>query len=99
MPYKGLVVLFTFLSAVAHAQWLNFRESGVPRTANGSPSRRCGAYSAIASKTSIKTGALGMEIGTQHKYNFDILVDFKPGESPMRPGVKLMRPSNVARAI
>ena len=26
-----------------------------------------------------------MEIGTQHKYAFDILVDFKPEESPMRP--------------
>ena len=36
-----------------------------------------------------------MEIGTQHKYNFDILVDFKPGESPLRPGVKLNRPRNV----
>ena len=27
----------------------------------------------------------GMEIGTQHKYNFDILVDFKPGEVQLRP--------------
>src|SRR5712691_3983940 len=27
----------------------------------------------------------GMEIGTQHKYGFNILLDFKPGESPMRP--------------
>jgi hypothetical protein len=27
----------------------------------------------------------GMEIGTQHKYAFDILVDFKAGESPLRP--------------
>jgi len=27
----------------------------------------------------------GMEIGTQHKYAFNILLDFKPGESPMRP--------------
>jgi len=33
----------------------------------------------------IATGALGMEIGTQHKYEFDILLDFKPGESPLRP--------------
>jgi hypothetical protein len=32
----------------------------------------------------IATGALGMEIGTQHKYEFDILLDFKPGESPLR---------------
>jgi hypothetical protein len=43
----------------------------------------------------IKVNSLGMEIGTQHKYNFDILLDFKPGESPLLPGVKLMRPRNV----
>src|SRR5215472_3778027 len=33
----------------------------------------------------IQVNALGMEIGTQHKYQFDILLDFKPEESPMRP--------------
>ena len=33
----------------------------------------------------IKTGSPGMEIGTQHRYSFDILVDFKTGDSPMRP--------------
>ena len=27
----------------------------------------------------------GQEIGTQHKYGLNILVDFKPGESPLRP--------------
>src|ERR1700736_6220578 len=27
----------------------------------------------------------GMEIGTQHKYAFDILLDFKPEEKAMRP--------------
>jgi len=32
----------------------------------------------------IKVDAPGMEIGTQHKYGLDILVDFKPEESPMR---------------
>ena len=46
-------------------------------------------------EAAIKANSLGMEIGTQHKYNFDILVDFKPGESPLRPGVQLMRPRNV----
>ena len=29
----------------------------------------------------------GMEIGTQHKYAFDILADFKPAESPLRPEI------------
>jgi hypothetical protein len=32
----------------------------------------------------IKVDAPGMEIGTQHKYGFNILLDFKPEDSPMR---------------
>jgi hypothetical protein len=33
----------------------------------------------------VKVDAPGMEIGTQHKYGLDILIDFKPNNSPMRP--------------
>jgi hypothetical protein len=33
----------------------------------------------------VKVDVPGMEIGTQHKYAFNILVDYKPAESPMRP--------------
>jgi hypothetical protein len=33
----------------------------------------------------IKVDVPGMEIGTQNKYGFNLLLDFKPGESPMRP--------------
>jgi hypothetical protein len=33
----------------------------------------------------VKVDVPGMEIGTQHKYAFNILLDFKPEESPMRP--------------
>jgi hypothetical protein len=33
----------------------------------------------------VKVDVPGMEIGTQHKYANNILLDFKPGESPMRP--------------
>jgi hypothetical protein len=33
----------------------------------------------------IKVDVPGMEIGTQHKYGFNILVDFKPEDSPLRP--------------
>src|SRR5215471_17549599 len=33
----------------------------------------------------IKVNAPGMEIGTQHKYGFNILIDFKPEDSPLRP--------------
>src|SRR6266852_9075715 len=43
----------------------------------------------------IRTGAPGMEIGTQHKYNFDVLLDYKPEQSMLRPGVSLRRPRNV----
>jgi len=40
----------------------------------------------------IKVSVPGMEIGTQHKYAFHILIDFKPGESPLRPAAaSLMR--------
>jgi hypothetical protein len=35
--------------------------------------------------SAVKVDVPGMEIGTQHKYAFNILVDFKPEESPMRP--------------
>jgi hypothetical protein len=34
---------------------------------------------------SIKAGSPGMEIGTQHRYVFDILLDYKPEEAMMRP--------------
>lgn len=33
----------------------------------------------------IKVDVPGMEIGTQHKYAFDILLDFKPEEAMLRP--------------
>lgn len=33
----------------------------------------------------VKVNAPGMEIGTQHKYGFNILIDFKAEESPIRP--------------
>jgi hypothetical protein len=34
----------------------------------------------------------GMEFGTQHRYSFDILIDIKPGESPLRPeAAEIMR--------
>ena len=33
----------------------------------------------------IKVDVPGMEIGTQHKYAVNVLLDFKPDESPMRP--------------
>ncbi|HUI82549.1 MAG TPA: hypothetical protein VLY24_31720 [Bryobacteraceae bacterium] len=41
-------------------------------------------YGAII-EDSIKVDVPGMEIGTQHKYAFNILLDFPPKDSPMRP--------------
>jgi len=38
----------------------------------------------------IKVDVPGMEIGTQHKYGFNILLDFKPNDSPVRPDVAEM---------
>jgi hypothetical protein len=121
MPHKELVVLFAFLSAVGHAQWLNFPPPGTPRTPDGMPNLAAPVPRAPDGKpdltgvwmheittvaevrrlfgdrfeAAIKANSIGMEIGTQHKYSFDIFVDFKPGDSPLRPGVKLNRPRNV----
>ena len=43
-------------------------------------------YGAIID-AAIKGDVPGMEIGTQHKYAFNILLDFKPEEAPLRPEV------------
>ncbi len=47
----------------------------------------------------ITLGPPGMEIGTQHKYAFNILLDFKPEETPLRPEAAealRLRPRNPA---
>jgi len=38
----------------------------------------------------IKVDVPGMEIGTQHKYGLNILIDVKPEDSPMRPATAKM---------
>jgi hypothetical protein len=38
-----------------------------------------------AMDSEIQLAPPGMEIGTQHKYGFNILLDFKPADNPMRP--------------
>jgi hypothetical protein len=62
-------------------------------------------YGAIIDEA-IKVDVPGMEIGTQHKYAFNILVDYKPQEVEMRPkAVELLRraaqqdPSNVCTRV
>ena len=45
----------------------------------------------------IKVDVPGMEIGTQHKYAFNILLDFKPEEAPMRPKAMELLRRNASR--
>src|ERR1700687_4041360 len=46
----------------------------------------------------VKVQVPGMEIGTQHKYFINILLDFKPKESPLRPeAAKVMRQNAAQR--
>ena len=71
--------------------------ASVPRTADGKPDLTGTWLHEISSMDDIKrvfgnrfaaavqVDVPGMELGTQHRYAFDILQDFKPGESPMRP--------------
>ena len=105
-----LAAAFAF-SIAAHAQWLNYREPGVPRTRDGKTDLRAPAPKDATGKPDlsgvwmhetstvaemrrlygnavdeeIKVGVAGMEIGTQHKYSRNILLDFKPSEAPVRP--------------
>jgi hypothetical protein len=105
-----LVSAFLF-SIAAHAQWLNFREPGVPRTPDGKANLSAPApkdpngkpdlsgvwmhetttaaemkrlYGSVIDEA-IKVDVPGMEIGTQHKYSRNILLDFKPEDAPVRP--------------
>ncbi len=63
-------------------------------------------YGAIIDQE-IKVGVPGMEIGTQHKYAFNIFIDYKPPEVPMRTATaELLRqraaaidPSNVCTNV
>jgi hypothetical protein len=45
----------------------------------------------------IKVDVPGMEIGTQHKYVANVLLDFKPQDSPMRPEAAAIMRDRVGR--
>jgi hypothetical protein len=47
----------------------------------------------------IKVDAPGMEIGTQHRYSRNILLDFKPVEAPVRPETLERMRRNPARPV
>src|SRR5215467_16012466 len=106
-----LGLLFVSSAVVTHAQWLNYKTPGVPRTADGKPKLDAPAprgldghpdlsgtwmheLTSVAEvrrlfgariDEAIKVDVPGMEIGTQHKYGLNILIDVKPEDSPMRP--------------
>jgi hypothetical protein len=108
MPHRQLLILFAFLSAGAHAQWLKYPTPGTPRTRDGKPNLAAPAPRTADGKPDLSgvwhvqptslaewkrlygpgvgEGATpGMEPDTISKYAVDILLDFKPDESPMRP--------------
>ena len=117
MSFYRFFVLATLTAVGAHAQWLNYRVPGTPRTADGKPDLAAPVPRTAEGKPdlsglwmheltsvaevrrlfgtrfdeSIKVDVPGMEIGTQHKYAFDILLDYKPEEAMLRPeAVKLI---------
>ena len=109
--------LFVLAAVTGHAQWVNYREPGVPRTHDGKANLTAPAPKALDGKPdlsgvwmhevttvaemkrlygrrideAIKVDAPGMEIGTQHRYSNDILLDFRPEEE------SLLRPEAVAQ--
>jgi hypothetical protein len=122
---RRLLVLAFVLSTAVDAQWLNYREPGVPRTANGKTDLTAPAPKDPSGKPelsgvwmhetttvaemrrlygnaideAIKVDAPGMEIGTQHKYSRNILLDFKPEDAPVRPETLERMRRNPARPL
>ena len=119
-----LALAFT-LSVGAHAQWLKFREPGVPRRPDGkadlrgpvamdptgkpdlsgvwmheitTPAEMKRLYGSVIDED-IQVVVPGMEIGTQHKYSRNILLDFKPEEAPVRPETLEKMRRNPARPL
>ena len=117
-PASRLLVLLALAASAGHAQWLNYREPGLPRTRDGKVNMTAPVPHALDGKPdlsgvwmhetttvaemkrlygnaieeAIKLDVPGMEIGTQHKYFINILLDIPPADSPMRPeAVEQMR--------
>ncbi len=101
-------VLACAATAVASAQWLNYKTPGIPRAADGTPKLDAPAPRSLDGHPDLtgvwmheltpmselrrlygsriddatRTDIPGMEIGTQHKYVWDILIDFPDRLSP-----------------
>jgi hypothetical protein len=104
---RPLIVFCALFTAGAHAQWLDYRAPGVPRTPDGkvdltAPAPRANGKPDLSGVWHVQPTPLaemkrlfgddvtkldvpGMEIDTISKYAVNILLDFKPEESPIRP--------------
>lgn len=112
---QRLLFCAVLLSSAAHAQWLNYKTPGVPRTSDGKPNLTAPVprtaeghpdlsgvwmheHISLAEMERLFGAGLaqgnvpGMEVDTVHKYAINILLDFKPEESPIRPeALKILR--------
>ena len=96
-------IVFWGMSVCAHAQWVNYRNPGTPRTkdgkvnlaaaaprVNGKPDLS-GIWQAEGAPRDILLqyvpgdGINGVGESTPSQYFFNVLVNFKPEESPLRP--------------
>jgi len=102
MQCRLLLLVLGIYSAAAHAQWLNYRDPGTPRTRDGKANLEAPApraadrnpdlsgvwmheytsldemrriYGSHRIDEAIETDAPGMELGTQHKYAFNVFTD------------------------
>jgi hypothetical protein len=124
-PASRSFVLFALVTSPGHAQWLNYREPGVPRTRDGKVNMAAPVPHAPDGKPdlsgvwmheitsvaemkrlygstiedAVKLDVPGMEIGTQHKYFINILLDFPSAESLMLPEAVDQMRRNQARNI
>lgn len=112
MSAQRLSAVFALLSISMHAQWLDYRAPGTPRTRDGKPNLSAPAPRASDGKPDL-SGVWQTELSppgdspfgkadyfvvpgddprTFSRYFWNILADFKPDDSPMRPeAVELFR--------
>ena len=117
MRRQRLLIVLGLCSACAHAQWVNYREPGTPRTRDGRANLTAPAPRAADGKPdlsgvwmheftsveemrriygrrideAVKVDVPGMEIGTQHKYAFNIFTDLDEDALVRPETAELMR--------